>query len=556
MTAAAAGLFDDAVLVQQAQGGNKEAFAQLYDRYFERVYDFVRRTLRNEADAADVTQEVFIKAMGSVGTLSNPSVFKSWLFTIARNLSISKIRGQRSVLSLDYSEEGEDESTLSDILADTDTGGAPEESAVRSDLASMVWAVAAGLDPRQYTVLDLTVRQELGPEEMANVLGVTRNNAYVMMNRTKAAFSESATDYMLYRDGTRDCSLLRGDLEKAGVSKFSPEARKVIDKHIKHCLVCGEKKKRLPLPLAMFGGFALAAPPAGLRDRIRNGLLEGPPPGSAPLEGAAGDGGSGSAVGAATAGEGGEGGGRGRIVRRTALFATAGIGALLLSSLAGVATLRLMDDDDTTPIAHPDPVDDETPTLTATPVVTRTATPSPTNTPPGTAAAGAPSPSATPTLRPTNTPVPGSTSTPTPTATNTATRTPTPTATHSPTITPTPVTPSPTPVTPTITPPPPPPPVSPSPTPLVISQLQWCWVGTTDLRFTITVTGRGSELISGVASYAAPPHTNFNMSGSTVTVTMFGNPYQANQTLTVNIQTATRNATRSAAIGFPASNQC
>ena len=219
MSAPAAGLFDDAALVLQAQDGSKEAFAQLYDRYFERIYDFVRRTLRNEADAADVTQEVFIKAMGSVGTLSNPSVFKSWLFTIARNLSISKIRGQRSMLSLDYSEEGEDESTLADIVADTDVGGAPEESAERNDLAAMVWAVAAGLDARQYTVLDLSVRQELGPEEMASVLGVTRNNAYVMMNRTKAAFSESASDYMLYREGTRECSLLRSDLERAGVEK-------------------------------------------------------------------------------------------------------------------------------------------------------------------------------------------------------------------------------------------------------------------------------------------------------------------------------------------------
>ena len=101
MTAPAASLFDEATLVRQAQGGDREAFAQLYDRYFERIYDFVRRTLRNEADAADVTQEVFIKAMASISTLSNPGVFKSWLFTVARNLSITRIRGARQVLSLD-----------------------------------------------------------------------------------------------------------------------------------------------------------------------------------------------------------------------------------------------------------------------------------------------------------------------------------------------------------------------------------------------------------------------------------------------------------------------
>ncbi|MBK6562874.1 sigma-70 family RNA polymerase sigma factor [Candidatus Amarobacter glycogenicus] len=276
MTAPAASLFDEATLVRQAQGGDREAFAQLYDRYFERIYDFVRRTLRNEADAADVTQEVFIKAMASISTLSNPGVFKSWLFTVARNLSISRIRGARQVLSLDYAETDEPEATLSELVPDTDIAGAPEEAAERSELAAMVWAVAAGLDARQYTVLDLSVRQELDAAEMAEVLGVTRNNAYVMVNRTKAAFSESAGDYFIYRDGVQNCPGLREELARANIKAFSPEARKAIERHLKHCPRCGEKKKRLPMPLAMFSGLALAAPPEGLRERIRTSLVEWP----------------------------------------------------------------------------------------------------------------------------------------------------------------------------------------------------------------------------------------------------------------------------------------
>ncbi|MBK7126330.1 MAG: sigma-70 family RNA polymerase sigma factor [Dehalococcoidia bacterium] len=263
-------------LCDRHRAATAKPLRSFYDRYFERIHDFVRRTLRNEADAADVTQEVFIKAMASISTLSNPGVFKSWLFTVARNLSISRIRGARQVLSLDYAETDEPEATLSELVPDTDIAGAPEEAAERAELAAMVWAVAAGLDARQYTVLDLSVRQELDAAEMAEVLGVTRNNAYVMVNRTKAAFSESAGDYFIYRDGVQNCPGLREELARANIKAFSPEARKAIERHVKHCPRCGEKKKRLPLPLAMFSGLALAAPPEGLRERIRTSLVEWP----------------------------------------------------------------------------------------------------------------------------------------------------------------------------------------------------------------------------------------------------------------------------------------
>ena len=558
MTAPAAGLFEDATLVRQAQAGDREAFAQLYDRYFERVYDFVRRTLRNEADAADVTQEVFIKAMGSVGTLSNPTVFKSWLFTIARNLSISKIRGRRDTLSLDYAATDDSDATLSDIVPDEDIGGSPEAASERSDMAAMVWAVAAGLEARQYTVLDLSVRQELGPEEMAEVLGVTRNNAYVMINRTKAAFSDACTDYMLYREGRRECPALVSEMESASIEAFSPAARKLLDKHVKRCELCGERKKRLPMPLAMFGGLALAAPPAGLREQLRGDLLN-TPIGHASLPAHQEDP-------SAWAGLQGAAGGAGGRVRKGFVFAGAAVGAMLIALFAGVATLAVLDDDDDDrPVA--DPGTEVVPTLTPTPTSTRTNT---ATQQPGTTvlpAVVSPSPNATNTSSaPTNTPPPGSTATPTPTrtatptATVTSTRTPTPTntptptRTATPTATNTPVTPSPTPI------PPSPTPVTPTAVPaLQISQLSYCWIQTIDLRFTVTLSNTLGHSFNGVATYRNLAPTNFNMAGSTATVTMFGKPYAANGTLTVSVksvQDPSRTATRSVVVGSPANNQC
>ncbi len=523
MTAPAASLFDEATLVRQAQGGDREAFAQLYDRYFERIYDFVRRTLRNEADAADVTQEVFIKAMASISTLSNPGVFKSWLFTVARNLSISRIRGARQVLSLDYAETDEPEATLSELVPDTDIAGAPEEAAERSELAAMVWAVAAGLDARQYTVLDLSVRQELDAAEMAEVLGVTRNNAYVMVNRTKAAFSESAGDYFIYRDGVQNCPGLREELARANIKAFSPEARKAIERHLKHCPRCGEKKKRLPMPLAMFSGLALAAPPEGLRERIRTSLVESP--GSLPPAGGAGGAGGGPA-------------------RKVALFAVAALGGLLLATLSGVATLRVLDDDDNSPPIEPPTLETtaSTPTpspatgsgagSTGTPAGDPAGSPSPT-------AAGSPSAVATTgaATNPAATQEPASTLTPAPTpaATATSTSTPSPTATATPTPSPTATATS----SPTATPPSPT--ATATPVPLQFSGLtQRCWVFPNgNLRVTVTVLNANGETLSGTATYLNVA-ANFVFNGNVGVAVIPFAPITTGSTANATVWTATR----------------
>jgi hypothetical protein len=427
-------------------------------------------------------------------------------------------------------------------------------------MAAMVWAVAAGLDARQYTVLDLSVRQELGAEEMAEVLGVTRNNAYVMINRTKAAFSDACTDYMLYHEGRRECPRLIDELDDAGIDAFSPAARKLLDRHVKRCEICGERKKRLPVPLAMFGGFALAAPPAGLRERLRGDILN-TPVGSAPVPALEDE----AAALPMFEGEGGAAaGGSGGVLRKGILFAVGALGAVLLALLAGVATLAVLDDDDDAPVAEPDA--EVVPSLTSTPTTRPANTPTPPASTTALPAVVSPSPSATDshTPPPTSAAQPGATATPTrtptrtATPTGTATRTPTPTATATPTRTPTS---TPTPVPPTPTPiPPSPTPVTPTSVPaLQISQLSYCWIQTIDLRFTVTLSNTLGHSFTGVATYRNLPSTNFNMSGSTATVTMFGKPYAANGTLTVSVksvQDPSRTAVRSVAVGSPPNNQC
>lgn len=80
-------------LVRAAQGGDQAAFGQIYEQFFERVYRYVAARVGLGADAEDLTQEVFLKAMGSIERFElRGRPFAAWLFRIAHNLVVDRYR--------------------------------------------------------------------------------------------------------------------------------------------------------------------------------------------------------------------------------------------------------------------------------------------------------------------------------------------------------------------------------------------------------------------------------------------------------------------------------
>jgi RNA polymerase sigma-70 factor (ECF subfamily) len=76
-------------LVRRAQRREPEAFGQLYEEHFDRIYRYVVFRVRNQADAEDITQQVFLKALENIGSYRWRGMpFASWLFRIAHNLVV------------------------------------------------------------------------------------------------------------------------------------------------------------------------------------------------------------------------------------------------------------------------------------------------------------------------------------------------------------------------------------------------------------------------------------------------------------------------------------
>ena len=86
---------DDAELARAAARGSQSAFAAIYDRYADRLYDFCVGMLRDRDAAADCVQDVFVTAATKLAQLREPDRLRSWLFAIARNEALSRIRDRR-----------------------------------------------------------------------------------------------------------------------------------------------------------------------------------------------------------------------------------------------------------------------------------------------------------------------------------------------------------------------------------------------------------------------------------------------------------------------------
>ena len=94
--------------------GDRAAFAELVEKYRQPVMNLVYRTLRDETEAEDLAQNVFLQVYKSRGRYKRTAKFSTWLFTIARNLCLNELRrrSRHPAESLDATHTGDDDQPL------------------------------------------------------------------------------------------------------------------------------------------------------------------------------------------------------------------------------------------------------------------------------------------------------------------------------------------------------------------------------------------------------------------------------------------------------------
>ncbi|MGE0480654.1 MAG: RNA polymerase sigma factor [Phycisphaerae bacterium] len=158
----------DGELVIRAQRGDADAFAGLLCRYQDRIYNVCFRMCANHADAADLTQSTFLKALEALRQFKAESNFYTWLFRIAVNATISQRRAQRRRAAASLDVESAD-GTVREIAA---TGDGAGQRAERRELFARLEAALARLDDDLRIPVVLRDVEDMDYAQIADLLSI------------------------------------------------------------------------------------------------------------------------------------------------------------------------------------------------------------------------------------------------------------------------------------------------------------------------------------------------------------------------------------------------
>lgn len=250
----------DSQLVAAHLAGDRAALAGIYDRYSAALYDTAAAMLRDRHEASDVMQDVFVMAAQKLGQLRDPDRLKPWLFAILRNEVFRRTKRRSRTRPTDFSGPG-----AADVVAPIDPD-AEAATVAYAELAELVRSAAAGLDERDQLVLELSVRQGLGGADLADALGVTTDQSYVLVHRMRERVERSLGALTVARMGRKECAELATVL--AGWDgTFSVLVRKRVARHVDGCETCERTKRKYALVPLLGAAPAFAAPPE-LRDQV------------------------------------------------------------------------------------------------------------------------------------------------------------------------------------------------------------------------------------------------------------------------------------------------
>ncbi|WP_436774148.1 ECF subfamily RNA polymerase sigma factor, BldN family [Yinghuangia sp. YIM S09857] len=149
-------------LVELAQDGDGEAFAQLYDNYLDTVYRYIYYRVGGRAIAEDLTSETFLRALRRIGTFTwQGRDFGAWLVTIARNLVADHFKSSRFRLEV----------TTGEMLDANEVEASPEDCVLESLSNAALLDAVRRLNPQQQECVTLRFLQGLSVAETARIMG-------------------------------------------------------------------------------------------------------------------------------------------------------------------------------------------------------------------------------------------------------------------------------------------------------------------------------------------------------------------------------------------------
>src|SRR5215471_15485576 len=165
------------LLVLRCQSGDEQAFARLFEWFRSRTLAHLKSLVGNDAD--DIQQEVWLTVYRTIGSLSNPGAFRTWLFRTTRNRGIDFLRRKKREQQL-----------AEEAVAAVEADEPVDESEVRSIKDADVDRVLADLPPLQREVMLLRYRDDMSYAEIALIVGCPIGTVRTRLHHAKRQLLE------------------------------------------------------------------------------------------------------------------------------------------------------------------------------------------------------------------------------------------------------------------------------------------------------------------------------------------------------------------------------
>lgn len=165
--------------VKRTQNGDSDAFAQLYNLTYKKVYNYARHYLRDDYLAQDAVQEIFISALKNIQKLKDPTLFIAWINQISFHVCYDMAKAHKS----DY---GEIDSDILDEICDSGTDTNPEYTAINDDENERLKAAIGKLSETERQLVILRFFNSMKIDDIVSATGISRST----VKRQLAAVTE------------------------------------------------------------------------------------------------------------------------------------------------------------------------------------------------------------------------------------------------------------------------------------------------------------------------------------------------------------------------------
>ena len=188
---------EDEVLLERLRKGSPEAVTELLRLFQGKIFNLAMSILKNESDAEEATQDVFMTVIRKADTFKGNSALYSWMYRICVNTCLMRLRGKRrnDTVSIEefmpvFTEDGMHASPMDDWSKEV------ERKALNEELGRMIRKFTDQLSEKYKVVFVLSDVEGLSNEETARILGLTVPAVKSRLHRARLYLREQLSRYL------------------------------------------------------------------------------------------------------------------------------------------------------------------------------------------------------------------------------------------------------------------------------------------------------------------------------------------------------------------------